>query len=152
MIKRTTIVFFSLLIFLTGCSLSPTPQATPTAEEQPIIIPELNGSFWIVASINGNDPIRGTSITLTFVDGWVTGNSGCNTYGGEYAANDQGELDVLFLIRQEVSCLEPPGIMEQEDMYLDILEGIEQYGLVEGYLRLDASDDYLLLGQLAITE
>jgi heat shock protein HslJ len=140
------------MISLCGCNLIPTPQITPITDEQPVIIPELNGTFWMVTSINGSDPINGTYLTLAFVDGWATGNAGCNEFGGEYSSNKEGEVEVLFLLRHEVSCVEPPGVMEQEDVFLNILEEIEQYQLVEGKLRLDAKDEYLLLGYLVLTE
>jgi heat shock protein HslJ len=152
MINRIIIILLSTGVILSGCSISPSPQVTPTIEKQTEIIPDLNGTFWMVTSINGSDLIGGTNITLTFVDGWATGNGGCNNFGGEYAANDEGEINLFFLIRQEVLCMSPPGVMEQEDIFLDILEEVEQYRLVEGKLRLDSRDHYLLLGYLVMTE
>ena len=146
-------IVISLMFILAGCNLTPTPQPIPTMEEPTVIVPELNGTFWLLTSLNGDDPITNTYIHLMFIDGWATGNAGCNDYGGEYSTTIEGILNVHYIVSHQVSCLEPEGIMEQEALYLDILENVNQYGIVDGRLRLDAGDDaYLDFGYLQITD
>lgn len=159
--KKTpmSIIFLSLVILLTGCSLTPTPQLTstpqltPTEEEELVIIPELNGTFWSLNSLDGSDPIPGTQINLLFIDGWVTGNSGCNDYGGEYTATDEGGIAIHFIISHQDLCMEPIGVMDQEAFYLSIIDDVNQYGIVDGQLKLSSGDDnFLLFGYLQVTE
>lgn len=152
---KKTFIFITILLILilTGCNQTPIPQATPTMEEPTVIVPELNGTLWLLNSMNGDNRITNTFITLMFIDGWATGNAGCNDYGGEYSSTTEGVLNVHFIVSHQVSCLEPAGIMEQEALYLELLKNVVQYGIVDGRLRLDAGDDaYLDFDYMQITD
>jgi len=141
------------MFILAGCNLTPTPQPTPTMEKPTVTVPELDGTIWLLNSMNSDNPITNTFITLMFIDGWATGNAGCNDYGGEYSSTTEGVLNVHFLVSHQVLCLEPAGIMEQEALYLELLENVDQYGIVDGRLRLNAGDDdYLDFGYLQPTD
>jgi heat shock protein HslJ len=67
-----------------------------------------------------------TSITMQFLQGRLTGFSGCNTYDGTYIATDNGDGTYLVtineLISTQLSCSEE--LMEQESEYLEALSAI----------------------------
>lgn len=85
--------------------------------------------------------LPGTTITLIFDDEKnFTGSAGCNHYGGSYRVDGETfSTDSIF--RTEMYCLEPEGVMEQEDAYLAALEAAAAYKVdAEGRLILfDAS-------------
>ena len=127
----------SLVFWLTACNLVPTPQPTPTEEPTAVIL-NLNSTFWLLDTLDGENPIPVTNITLAFIDGWATGESGCNSYAGEYTATAEGDLGIPFIISTQVLCDDPPGVMEQEEIYQNILDEVYQFGIVDGKLRLDS--------------
>jgi heat shock protein HslJ len=45
---------------------------------------ELEGTHWMPQSINGNNLLDGSYISLYFCWGRIRGYAGCNTYGAEY--------------------------------------------------------------------
>ncbi len=74
--------------------------------------------------------IAGTTITAKFSpDGNVTGNAGCNHYGGGYLL-DGANLSVSSLFSTLMYC-ETTGVMEQEARYLGLLGNVSSYR-VEG--------------------
>ncbi len=95
----------------------------------------LAGTDWVLDGYStGGDAISsvlaGTTITATFSpDGNVTGNAGCNHYGGEYSL-DGANLSVSSLFSTLMYC-ETPGVMEQEASYLGHLANVSTYR-VEG--------------------
>jgi heat shock protein HslJ len=92
----------------------------------------LEGSSWQVLSYNNGKEavvsvIIGTEITANFdEDGQLIGNAGCNNYSAQYEA--QGEnISIETAELTEMACLEPEGIMEQEQLYLAALETADTY-------------------------
>lgn len=84
---------------------------------------DLNGTAWLLNSLNGDAPIAGSEITLSFEEGRLTGRSGCNLYSGDYAIEGEGDfLSGPFEVT-EMACLDPMGVMDQEVDYLQILQG-----------------------------
>jgi heat shock protein HslJ len=63
---------------------------------------------------------------MQFLQGRLTGFSGCNTYDGTYIATDNGDGTYLVtineLISTQLSCSEE--LMEQESEYLEALSAI----------------------------
>lgn len=85
--------------------------------EEPL---RLDGTRWVLETMNGEAPLAGTTITAEFSEGQVSGNSGCNSYFGSYTLEDS-EFTVSELVWTEMACLEPEGLMDQEQRYLSIL-------------------------------
>jgi len=49
---------------------------------------ELTGKVWVLASLNGAEPVPNTTITAEFTeDGKVGGSAGCNRYSGKYTVS-----------------------------------------------------------------
>jgi heat shock protein HslJ len=95
----------------------------------------LAGTDWVLDGYRtGGDAISsvlaGTTITATFSpDGNVTGNAGCNHYGGRYSL-DGTNLSVSSVFSTLMYC-ETPGVMQQEASYLGHLANVSTYR-VEG--------------------
>lgn len=115
--------------------------ATPTtvAEEEPGEVLPLQGTEWnvthlaseSVGSITNIWP--GTEVTLAFgTDGAVTGNAGCNDYGGEYEligtnntepgiGEERGQaIRIINLSWTEMAC-DSENLMIQEQEFLGVL-------------------------------
>lgn len=94
----------------------------------------LVGTDWVLESYStGGDAvssvIAGTTITANFADGNLTGNAGCNHYGGEYSL-DGATLTVSSLYSTLMYC-ETPGVMDQEAAFMGLLANVSSYR-VEG--------------------
>ena len=83
--------------------------------------PRLEGTSWVLTSLDGSPPIAGTEITATFGnDRRVSGSAGCNRYTGAYDASGPS-IEVGPLASTRMYC-PTPGVMEQEQRYLVTLE------------------------------
>lgn len=96
----------------------------PVGEEVTLSI---EGTSWVLVEMNGVEPIENSEITLSFNEGVLGGNAGCNSYGGDYVAGPGGALEIGDLFRTLMACLEPSGVMEQEDAFLAALERADSY-------------------------
>ena len=63
------------------CALALAVTACGGSRTQP-----LRDTAWELISLSGSELIPGTTITLRFAADEVSGSTGCNTYGGSYAA------------------------------------------------------------------
>ena len=126
-ISNVTLLAALILAFLAACA--------GAAEPTPGVL-ELERTHWVLDTLNGSPPVAGTEITLQFEDGTAAGLAGCNSYGGSYEATD-GRLSIPEIIRTEMACLEPEGVMEQENAYLMALQGAAAYRLVDDRLQIE---------------
>ena len=87
----------------------------------------LTGKVWQLASLGGKAPLSGTVISLKLTgDGKLSGSSGCNTYGGTYAAA-HGSIRVSpTLVSTRMACA--PAVMTQETQYLAALVSARIFG------------------------
>jgi heat shock protein HslJ len=87
----------------------------------------LPGSSWTLSEYadgKGNvlPVLPGTTITADFGDsGLLTGSAGCNGYSATYAAASK-LVTIDTIVMTEIYCMEPEGIMDQENQYLSSLE------------------------------
>jgi heat shock protein HslJ len=93
---------------------------------------------WELESLSGNAVLPGTTITLEFSDDQISGSAGCNHYGGSYRAGEDS-LTVSDLFWTEMGCLEPEGILDQENAYLNALDTVASYRVDAG--RLEVYDE-----------
>jgi heat shock protein HslJ len=63
-------------------------------KEPAAIDPELEGGGWVLTSWEGRSLLDGVRITLNFAEGRFSGFSGCNSYGGELIAANEGLLEI----------------------------------------------------------
>jgi len=125
----------------TATEVPPEPTDTevppePTATEEPGA--DLRENTWVLEGYLVNledeeltDPIEDVDILLTFKEeGELEGNAGCNTFTGRYVTDG---TDIAFrdLVVTRLSCQEPEGIMDQEALFLQRLEQVEEYRINE---------------------
>ena len=87
---------------------------------------QLEGHTWVLTTYNDTRPVAGHQPTLQFEDGQVSGTTGCNHYGGSYQIEgDFLRFEALF--NTEMACLDPEGLMEQEQVYLGLLRAVNRF-------------------------
>lgn len=91
----------------------------------------LAGTSWQVISYNNGrggvvSLMIGTEITANFEESRVTGNSGCNTYSAQYQTQGD-QINIGTAEVTEMACLEPEGVMDQEQQYLAALSMADVY-------------------------
>jgi len=127
-----------------GCAESaPTPEPMPADG--------LEDTTWVLEAYGKPGNLRavleGSEITAIFdsAEGQVNGSAGCNNYfGGYQVSNDK--LTILDLANTEMACLEPEGVMEQENQYLKILGAVVSYQIQDGELQVNSGDEVLIYG------
>jgi len=153
------IVALLLVICTCGCIETRTPSEDmtpmPTLRPTPPIVPLLPartgpyGTVWYLVSMEkGNatgDILPGTVITA-FFDGLhtVSGTSGCNEYTASYAGS-QTSMVIGQPAATKKACDTPPGVMEQEDLYLATLPEAANYSVVTNVLTLTDSQGKTIL-------
>ncbi len=98
-----------------------------------------DGTSWVLIWYGENSLLPGREITATFEDGQVSGSAGCNTYGGTYQVRGDS-ISVSDLFATEMACLEPEGIMEQEQTYLEFLADAQSFDRHSGRMLIFRSD------------
>jgi len=128
-----------ILVLLAACGTRQ-PKATPTA---PTAASALAGTEWLLISLNGENLISGTSISLRFTEEFLEGTMTCNGYGGgpdsgKYTATEAGTLAMgsLFAVTVQL-CSTPEGVMEQEAAYIEALLSAEEYRVVDNRLEIN---------------
>jgi heat shock protein HslJ len=102
----------------------------------------IEGTKWLLSSLNNKSVLKDSSITLTFADGSIGGSAGCNTYGSKYTANDAGSLTIQdSIVVTKMFCGKPEGIMQQEQEYLDLLLNVTEYTIRRNNLILKTTDN-----------
>ncbi|MEO9131245.1 MAG: META domain-containing protein [Sphingomonas sp.] len=74
-------------------------------------VPVIEGK-WLVETVDGHALHRGRQASISFADGRISGNSGCNGFGGSYRFA-RGTLTVGPMISTKMACLGPVMIEEQ---------------------------------------
>ena len=97
----------------------------------------------MLITFNENLPIEGRQPTIQFEDSQVSGTTGCNSYGGSYQVKvDAISFEALF--NTEMACMEPEGLMDQEQAYLELLGTAQRFELVDGVLTIFAGPQQTL--------
>lgn len=117
-------------------------------EELPLV-----GTDWNLTSFHTADAVtsilNGSTIGALFAeDGQVSGSAGCNNYFGGYTlAGDS--LTVGPLGASRMACSEPDGVMQQETVYLSMLDSTASYVIDGATLTLLNADGAALLSYVA---
>jgi len=105
----------------------------------------LDGTEWQLVTLNEQAPLEGTAITATFAQGQVAGFSLCNSYFGSYTLRGSA-LQLQGLGGTEMACLDPEGVMEQEQTFLRTLGEVASCHLADDQLILrDAQGNGVLI-------
>ena len=100
--------------------------------------PVLTGSSWKLISYAGNQPLPETEITAEFEGDQIRGSAGCNQYFGSYSARGE-KLTVEQLAWTEMACLDPEGVMEQEQRVMALLSQADSYQISSNRLQITTS-------------
>lgn len=100
---------------------------------------ELDGTQWELLYIRKSIPLDGSTITIEFENGEVHGRSGCNSYFGEYTVKGN-EITYGMLASTEMACMDPEGIMQQEQEYLAFLSEVVTWSIEGEQLILKKED------------
>lgn len=124
---------FILLSFLAlgGCSLIHSPQPGDAGKDP------LKGTAWVLAKLNGELPVEGTTLTLTFEDGKFGGSAGYNSFGGQYQVSGD-QLTTGEIASTLMACMDD-GVMAQESLYLAVLGSAQTFTLTGSELRIFSS-------------
>lgn len=123
-------VTISLSVLLLGACLRTNPEA-------------LQGTAWLLTEMNGTLPINGTTLTIELGEEQISGSAGCNHFGGKYTINgDKIQFETIF--NTEMACVDPEGVMEQEQAYLNYLRRINHFTFHESELTLITTDNQQL--------
>jgi heat shock protein HslJ/predicted secreted protein len=104
---------------------------------------------WVLESRGEPDKLQavlaGTEITLTFdsPEDEVRGSAGCNSYFGDYTINGN-KLSIGQVGHTEMYCMDPQGIMEQEQEYLSALQSAKGFQLTDGKLNIECDNKVLI--------
>jgi heat shock protein HslJ/ligand-binding sensor domain-containing protein len=96
----------------------------------------LDGSEWVLTSLNGDRLVEGSNIALNFAAEQVGGFAGCNSYGAKYSATDEGALAVAEIEITLQLCQTPAGVMEQEAAYIEALREAAVYQATPSSLEI----------------
>lgn len=141
-VKRGVLAGMGVLSVLLAACTTPVPNSPPTmaptaaVSATPMVASQLADTTWVLVSLDGEDPLSGTEITLHIEGETLGGSAGCNTYGGSYALSDGGLLRVDDLYATEMACMAPEGVMAQEQAYLKALRTVTGYDIDEDKLTL----------------
>jgi heat shock protein HslJ len=97
---------------------------------------ELDGTRWKLQNMEDQQVLAGTTITLEFMDGQMKGSAGCNAYGAEYTIQARNGIAFNSIMRNLEACIEPDGVMQQEEQYLRTLWTVTSYRAEEDRLTL----------------
>lgn len=129
--------FFLALLVSTVVILGACADGPPA--DQPI----LEGTAWVLTAIDGAAPIEAARPTIEFEGGQVSGNAGCNQFGGSYRV-DGNAIEFSDLYSTEMFCMEPEGAMDQEQTYLELLRAARRFELTNGRLVIVTGVDQTL--------
>jgi len=94
----------------------------------------LTGRVWVLATIAGKAPLRGTDVTAAFTaSGRVSGSAGCNRFTGTYKASGT-TLRISPLATTQMACARP--IALQERAFLKALSAARSFAVRRGTLTL----------------
>jgi heat shock protein HslJ len=110
----------------------------------------LDGTSWVLAGLPARSLVPGTSVTLQFADGRVSGSDGCNRYGGGYAATGTTLQLTSQLASTQMAC--PQEIMEQARVYVAALTGAISYRANGDRLELLGPDGATLATLAAVAQ
>lgn len=104
----------------------------------------LAGSAWQLQRIDGTAIPAEVNITIAFADGQVSGNGGCNSYGGNYQVQSSA-ITFDQVMMTAMACIGPGG--DTEGAYMQAFGQIKNFTLStgsDGRAQLELQDDSLV--------
>ena len=133
----------TLTVLLLGCTSAGAQQAgdTPSTEREPG--PSFEGTTWAITSFNTSQkamvsPVSGTSLSIRFKGGAVSGKSGCNNFSGSYTLNGNA-ITIAPLATTRKACLDD-AVATQEQLVLAAIQSTVTWTVHDGLLDLVRPD------------
>ena len=126
------------LLFAASCSILP-----GTGSNQ------LSGTTWKLISYAGNIPLAGKNMTASFDAKEIQGSASCNSYFGTYRLKGD-QISISGLGWTEMACMDPEGIMEQEQTIMKMLSESSSFSIQGNRLQITTSAGELLIFQQLI--
>ncbi len=127
--------------------VKPVVTLTTRQERQPGQKIKLEDTKWALKSYgepdNLTDVIADTTAEFISAEGTVKGSAGCNSYFGSYQLDGES-LTIGPTGNTEMFCMDPEGVMDQEQEYLTILQQAESYEIKGDKLTIKAGDQVLI--------
>jgi heat shock protein HslJ len=134
------LLIFIMVIALSACLVGNSPALS-----------DLESNIWVLRSDAGNPLIEGSSISLQFTDGLISGNAGCNHYGGGFTVSGK-KISFSDIYATEMYCMDPAGVMDQEQSYLSALRDADHLYISDDVLTLTTSTQQtLVFGKQQVT-
>jgi heat shock protein HslJ len=142
-IVSTVLPCVALLAFVVvSCGRAEEDAAKPVPKESTVsapaaraqVDPALMVTEWLLTSLDGEELLSKTEITLEIGKKQAGGSSGCNFYGGEVRKMADGSFVWPGGDVTEIGC--SGGITRQETRYLNLLDEVEAYRISGGRLEM----------------
>jgi heat shock protein HslJ len=95
------------LLLLAGCAtVDPHVQEAKrlVRGDEPVIAGTLDGGPWLVEDVNGGGVIDNARLDMSFAEGRLSGNAGCNGFGGRWQQEGASiKLEPLMATRKACS-------------------------------------------------
>ncbi len=135
--KRTNFLLSLPFLFLSACSNTLRSTVADSSSTS------LTGTYWKLVELNGKpvgEPDEGKRreifLTLSVKENRVSGNAGCNDFGGTYKPGAEGlRLQFSGIIRTEMAC---EGL-DLESEYFAVIERSDSYYIVNDTLQLNSA-------------
>ena len=101
---------------------------------QPKVSGSLENTSWILVELNGQTVLSDTTITLNINGDTITGNDGCNHYGGSYTSKGDSFSIGEDLMGTLMACEET--IMTQASAYTSALLKASKFNITDNRLHL----------------
>jgi heat shock protein HslJ len=123
--KRRTlrIAVMALAVLIVACGSSPADSSS------------LKDTRWVLVTLGGEALLPDTAPSAEFSADQISGSAGCNTYFGTYEASGD-ELSIGDVAVTEMWCMEPEGVMDQEQSFLAALASVTSFRLAGEQLEL----------------
>jgi heat shock protein HslJ len=145
----TILILASFALVLTACRPSEAPTPNPGD-----LIPDIVDQTWRLEAYGPEEspePVIANSSTTLILhsdERGLGGNAGCNQYGGSYLLRAESLL-ITQIANTEMFCMEPEGIMDQEQKYLSLLVDMIYMRTADGQLILSSPAGNVLIFSLA---
>lgn len=126
------------LLFAISCSIIPGAGSN-----------ELTGTTWKLINYANNIPLAGNDMTAEFDGKEIQGSASCNSYFGTYRLKGD-QISISGLGWTEMACMDPEGIMEQEQTIMKLLSESSSYSIQGDILQITTSAGDLLIFQQLI--
>ena len=100
-----------------------------------VVDPLLVDTEWVLALLRNSTPLAGSRIILKVDPDGLGGYTGCNEYGGEFEAANEGLLKGGPIWRTAAGCA-TPALSQQEETYMQALGEAASYRLLDDRLEI----------------